>query len=78
VYKVGYRFLGGAKLQERIWHHVLSSLAHHFGVVGQVQLEKICVDRWLQWTQAENIWYNAGIRTVLNTPVRVARRLIGG
>jgi hypothetical protein len=76
VYEFGYRFLGGARLQENVWHHVLTTLAAHFGVTGQVQLHKTCVDNKLQWSQAKNIWYNAGIRTVLNTPVRLARRLL--
>ena len=72
IYEFGFRLLG-SKLQEEVWQHVLNSLAAHFAVEGQVQMHKTCVDPKLQWSEAKNIWQNAGIRSVLYTlaaPVR--------
>jgi len=76
AYELGFRLIG-ARDQERIWTHVLASLATHFGVQASVELRKIVVDHRLQWSQARNIRYNALIRSVLYTiasPVRRVRR----
>lgn len=77
-YEFGYRFLGGEKKQDRTWKHVLNALAAHYGVQGEVEFTKTCVDPRLQWKYAGNIWQNAAIRTVfynLTDPVRrVVRR----
>ena len=67
IFEFGFRFLGGSKLQEEIWQHLLGSLAAHFAVEGQVQLHKTCVDPKVQWSAAKNIWHNAGIRSTLYT-----------
>jgi len=75
IYEFGFRFMGGAKQQEKIWRHVLTTLAAHFNVAAQVDMTKTCVDARLQWSQARNVWHNAIIRTTLNTPGRLARRL---
>ncbi len=76
VYEFGFRFLGGSKQQERIWRHVLTQLAAHFNAIApEVQLSKVRVDNRLQWSQAKNIWHNALIRTALNTPGRLARKV---
>jgi hypothetical protein len=66
IYEVGFRIVGSTT-QERIWTHVLKSLAAHFGVNEPVSLEKICVDPKLQWLQAKNVWQNAGARSMLYT-----------
>jgi hypothetical protein len=57
----------GTTQQERIWTHVLKSLAAHFDVNEPVTLEKACVDPKLQWSQVMNIWQNAGARSMLYT-----------
>jgi hypothetical protein len=78
IYEIAFRFVG-SKVQEEIWTHVLESLAAHFGVDGQVQFHKTCVDPKLQWSQARNVWYNAQIRTIMYTiaaPLRWARNLV--
>jgi len=75
VYELGYRLMRGAEQQEAIWHHVLAALAALFGVKGQVEMQKVVVDPRLQWRHAGNVWHNALIRTVLNTPVRWMRKL---
>jgi hypothetical protein len=77
VYEVGFRFLGGSNQQEAIWNHVLTQLANNYGISGQVETNKKCVDSKMQWSQARNVWHNAVIRTTLNAPVRATRRLFG-
>ena len=57
----------GSRAQEQIWKHVLTSIATHFGIDGQVEISKTCVDPRLQWSEAKNVWHNAGIRTTLYT-----------
>src|SRR5215217_6444789 len=42
IYELGFRVVGSAE-QERIWTHVLKSLAAHFGVNEPVTLEKACL-----------------------------------
>lgn len=75
IYEFGFRFMGGAAQQERIWHHVLTSLAAHFGAAAEVQMVKQCVDPRWQWKQAGNVWHNAMIRSTLAAPGRLLRRL---
>jgi phytoene dehydrogenase-like protein len=67
IYEVGFR-LFGSTAQERIWVHVLQSLAARFGVEGiPVSVERDLVDPNLQWSRAKNIWHNASARSVLYT-----------
>ncbi len=76
IYEIGFRFMGGARTQEATWHHVLNALAAHFGVTGQAEMSKICVDGKLQWSQARNVWHNAGVRSTFYTlaaPLRWVR-----
>jgi hypothetical protein len=77
VFEFGFRFMGGSAQQERIWHHVLRGVAAHFGVPPAIEFRKSLVDRRLQWSQAKNIWFNSAIRSVLNSPLRLIRRLRG-
>ena len=70
VYELGFRLIG-SKEQERIWTHVLESLAQHFGVPGWVRMHKTCAGPDLQWNQAVNVWYNAQMRTMLSSLKRV-------
>ena len=75
LFEFGFRFLGGAKQQERIWQFVLESLAARFGVRGQVQYSKILIDPRFQWSQAKNVWKNAIVRSFfyqLAAPLRWA------
>lgn len=37
----------------------------------------ILVDPRMQWGKAGNVWHNSAIRTGINLPVRMVRRLIG-
>ena len=73
MYEFFNRFMGASEQQDRIWTHVLMQLAAHFDIKGQVTMEKTLIDPQVQWSEAKNIWNNAGIRTVfyvLGTPVR--------
>lgn len=76
VYEIGFR-LAGSTEQEKIWTHVLKSLATHFGVDGSVSLEKVCVDPKLQWSQVGNVWTNAGVRSMIYTITAPGRWIFG-
>ena len=76
IYEIGFRLIGSTE-QERIWTHVLSTLAARYGVRERVHLEKVCVDPQLQWFRVGNVWHNAGLRSVVFTLAAQARR-IGG
>ena len=79
IYELGFRVVGSTE-QERIWTHVLKSLAAHFGVNEPVTLEKVCLDPKVQWSHVMNVWQNAGARSMLYTmaaPTRWIRDLIG-
>jgi hypothetical protein len=70
--------MGGARRQEENWVYVLTSLAERFGIKGQVQMHKVCVDPRWQWSEAKNVWKNASLRTILykmTAPVRWIRNL---
>jgi hypothetical protein len=64
IYEVGFRLFGSTE-QEKIWTHVLSSLAARFGVREQVSLQRALVDPKLQWSRVGNLWHNAGARSVV-------------
>ena len=74
LFELVFRIMGAAR-QEAIWGHVLSRLAEHYGVTGQVSTRKSLVDSKMQWGQARNIWYNSAIRSTLDAPARVFRGL---
>jgi uncharacterized protein DUF1990 len=77
IYELGFRIVGSTT-QERIWTHVLKSLAAHFGVNEPVTLEKVCIDPKMQWSYIRNVWQNAGARSMLYTmgaPMRWVRGL---
>jgi hypothetical protein len=75
LYEIGFRLVG-AREQEQIWTYVLTSLAAHYDVRGQVLLRKTCVDPRIQWSQFGNMWQNATVRSMLYAlaaPVRALR-----
>ena len=75
IFEFGFRFMGGSKQQENIWRHVLTTLAANFNITTPVEMRKVCVDSRLQWSQAKNVWHNSIIRTTLNLPVRLTRKV---
>jgi hypothetical protein len=73
IYEMGFRWMGGENEEDKVWYHVLTTLAARWGVSGQVQFHKLLVDPKIQWNNGKNIWKNAAIRTflyVLATPFR--------
>jgi hypothetical protein len=76
LYEVGMT-LGGHRQEDRHWEHTLRSLASAFGVDGEVSTETLCVDKRRQWSNAGNVWHNAGIRSgmfMAMAPMRLAAR----
>jgi anti-anti-sigma regulatory factor len=74
LYEAAFRVVG-AKVQERIWRHVLSSMAAHLGARPDVDVRKECVDTGLQWSGAANIWYNAQVRSLVYAAGAPLRRI---
>lgn len=73
IFELAMRLGIGGQLEDSHWRYTLRTLARRFGVDGHVQQIAILVDPRVQWAQAKNIWYNAGIRTVLYTLVTPVR-----
>ena len=72
LYELAFK-LAGSKLQDEIWTHVLTELAAQLGTSGQVEMERTLLDRKLQWGRVWNIWYNAQLRTLLYSPIKLLR-----
>lgn len=66
IYEFGLRFMGGARVQESTWKHVLTALANELNCSAPVEMSKVCLDPSLQWSAAKNVWKNAGLRTMLH------------
>jgi hypothetical protein len=76
VFEFGFRFMGGAKQQEKVWRTVLTNLARQFDLSSpEVNVVKVCVDTRLQWSQAKNVWHNSVIRTTMTAPFRAIGKL---
>lgn len=76
IWELGMRTFLGSK-QNDIWRTTLRNLASVYGQPGQVEEKIVCVDGRLQWSNAKNVWYNAGVRSTLyalGTPLRRIRR----
>lgn len=71
AYEIGF-VLMGSKEQEKIWKHVLASLARHFGIDAVATMQKACVGDDYQWDRWENILENAQIRTMGHTLKKMA------
>lgn len=78
LYEMGCRLGVVHKQEDTFWQGTLRNLVAHLGSRQQEVTQKnLCVDPRIQWSEARNIWYNAAIRTTLNTPVRWLRRWLG-
>ncbi|MGE5139430.1 MAG: hypothetical protein ACM3JD_08225 [Rudaea sp.] len=77
IYEFGYRFMGGEPEEDKVWYHVLRSVAGHWGLHdAAIEFNKNLVDDKVQWSQWKNIWKNAAVRTtiyLLASPIRWAR-----
>lgn len=76
IYDIGMRIGYADKIEDEFWQATLINIAKHFGVQGQVTQQVACIDPRWQWKYAGNIWNNAAIRTALDTPVRLVKRLL--
>src|SRR5579883_2385757 len=61
LYELAMRF-GGHKAENTFWEHTLTSLALYHHVEAEVETNVTCLDNRVQWSQAKNIWQNAGLR----------------
>ncbi len=69
----------GHRFEDQMWTKTLGALAAHFGASGQATVERLCIDRRRNWSQAKNIWQNAAIRSgfyMAVAPFRWVRRLV--
>ena len=68
----------GHLMQNGQWTATLRNLAAHWGVQPSVEAQVVCLDRGRRWSQAKNIWQNAGINSAIHAigaPIRrIARR----
>ena len=73
IYEFGFRYMGGEAVEDKIWFHVLRTLAAHWGIKGQIQFHKVLIDPDIQWKNFRNVWKNAAIRSffyLIATPFR--------
>jgi hypothetical protein len=76
LYELGFRVGLMHKGEDQIWHHTLNALAGYYHVEGVVQQQSALVDPRVQWSQARNVWKNAGVRSMLYAPVAAVKRLV--
>jgi hypothetical protein len=77
LYEVAFR-VRGSKEQERIWRHVLKSLAGYFSLTpGDVEFRRELLDPDLQWSKALNVRHNAMIGTILHNLTSPILKLFG-
>jgi hypothetical protein len=81
IYELGMPIAISRK-EDRFWQETLANLARHLGQADPVVTTlAVCVDRKRQWSNARNVWHNAGVRTalyMLGAPLRAFRRAPGG
>ena len=76
IFEMTFRLGFGHKTEDAFWFDTLCNLTGHFGVTSQQPtLETICVDKKVQWSEAGNMWHNAGIRSAAYMPVHLLKRL---
>jgi hypothetical protein len=73
LWELGMMTFVGRK-QNEIWRTTLRNLAAHFGVAAEIESRIACVDKRRQWSNAKNVWHNAGIRSGISAPLRLFRR----
>jgi hypothetical protein len=64
------------RMEDGFWRQTLVNLASRLGVAEpRVSTTAVCLDRRRQWHNADNVWHNAGIRSVLYTLAAPLRAL---
>jgi len=76
IYELGFRLGIIHNIEDEFWQDTLKNLARDLGMDNpQTTQTNRLVDPRVQWSEAGNIFKNAGIRTALNMPVLIARRV---
>jgi hypothetical protein len=65
LYELGFRLRVLSKQEDTFWRSTLSNLAARWNVQSPVDQKITLIDPIVQWSEARNIWQNAGIRTAL-------------
>ncbi len=65
VFDLSFRLGFGTHAEDAFWHASLLNLAAHLGVTGDVLQTNLLLDKRVQLRHFGNLWYNAGIRSVL-------------
>jgi hypothetical protein len=73
LWEILFRLGITAKMEDSFWTYTLQALAAHWGASGEVEVEVICVDPKVQWTEAKNVWYNVAIRSAFHLPIHLLR-----
>ena len=76
-YELSFSLGLGHKAEDGFWLHTLQSLAADFGVKGIPQQLVTLIDRRVQWKYSKNIWKKAAIRTAINMPIHLVKKLAG-
>jgi hypothetical protein len=77
LYELGFRLGFAHKAEDEFWGKTLQSLAADFGVKGFAQQKVTLVDPRVQWAYTKNIWKNAAVRTALNMPISLVKKIAG-
>jgi hypothetical protein len=59
--------MGGHKAEDRFWASTLRAVGKRFGHEVEPETTVVCVDPRRKWSEARNVWHNAGIRSTLHT-----------
>jgi hypothetical protein len=74
IYELSLRLGIGHRIEDKFWLYTLKSLSEYFGVQGFPQHKVSLIDPRMQWSNAKNVWLNAGVRSVLAAPVHGIRQ----
>src|SRR5688572_15982979 len=58
--------MGGHRAEDRFWASTLRAVGKRFGHELEPETTVVCVDPRRRWSEARNVWHNAGIRSTLH------------
>lgn len=65
LYQIAFMLGIGPAAEDRFWRSTLANFAGHLGHQSLVEQVNSTIDRRVQWRYFGNIWYNAGVRSLL-------------
>ena len=71
--------MGGHKSEDKFWANTLRAVGKRFGHEVEPETTVVCVDPRRRWSEARNVWHNAGIRSTLHmmtAPLRLPRKMM--